>query len=39
MKILSALAMPLTDEKKEGGVLWDASLSPGNSIVRDGFVL
>lgn len=39
VKILSALAMPLTDEKKEGGLLWDASLSPGNSIVRDGFVL
>ena len=40
LKIFSALAMPLTDEKKEGGgLLWDASLSPGNSIVRDGFVL
>lgn len=25
--------------KKGGGLLWDASLSPGNSIVRDGFVL
>lgn len=25
--------------KKGGGLLWDVSLSPGNSIVSDGFVL